>query len=161
MTKEVSPLNGSIIPESVTPEWFYQGSTVLKSIWIPDKRFREWQKRGSFLNGSIRGLQYLKHLDSRLLISGMTEEWIPDWKFREWQTWGNLTLTILPLSCALRDLWPSQRPPDGLSFFLTLTTRIMYKDLWCFSSIAMCCKIFYSIIFAFCKKGWIHNLLCR
>jgi len=57
MTKEVSPLNGSIIPESVTPEWFYQGSTVLKSIWIPDKRFREWRKRDVtpewFYDGSI------------------------------------------------------------------------------------------------------------
>jgi hypothetical protein len=28
-------------PFVVTPEWFYQGSTVFKSFWIPDKRFRE------------------------------------------------------------------------------------------------------------------------
>ncbi len=35
-------LNGSIIPKSVIPEWFYQESKLFKgkNIWIPDKRFR-------------------------------------------------------------------------------------------------------------------------
>jgi len=43
-----SPLNGSIIPLSVTPEWFYQESKLFKGedIWIPDKRFRNDKKRG-------------------------------------------------------------------------------------------------------------------
>jgi len=35
-------LNGSIIPKSVIPEWFYQESKLFKgkNIWIPDKRFQ-------------------------------------------------------------------------------------------------------------------------
>jgi len=37
MTKEASLLNASIIPLSVIPEWFYEGSKFFKGedIWIP------------------------------------------------------------------------------------------------------------------------------
>jgi len=34
-----SPLNISIIPKSLIPEWFYEGSKLFKgkNIWMPDK----------------------------------------------------------------------------------------------------------------------------
>jgi len=71
MTEKASLLNASIIPKSLIPECFYQGSTVFKN-----------QRRS-------------KNLDSRLKISGMTEgvdslnastipkSLIPEWFYQE------------------------------------------------------------------------------
>jgi len=29
----------------ITPEWFCEGSTVFKSVWIPDKKFQESEEK--------------------------------------------------------------------------------------------------------------------
>ncbi len=39
------PLNGFVIPLSVTPECLCERSTVFKNIWMLDKRLQVWQRR--------------------------------------------------------------------------------------------------------------------
>ena len=54
---------------------------VFKSIWIPDKRFREWQKKEVvtpewFYQGStvFKNQRKSKNVDAWLKISGMTDD---------------------------------------------------------------------------------------
>ena len=78
-----SPLSASIIPLSLIPECIYcplfvtpatsePGSTVFKSIWMPDKRFQARQKRGVIPECLYEGSKLFK--DKNI--------WIPDKRFQ-------------------------------------------------------------------------------
>ena len=58
----------------VTPAIFKPGSTVLKTFGFPIKDFGNDKKKGSFLNGSTRGLNYLRTKISGCLIKALRHD---------------------------------------------------------------------------------------